>query len=226
MSQLRTIPEARPLPPAPLAEAPGPLADASAAALLRTLGSSHPDTASHSAVVAELSVGVAEKIGATAERLQEIRLTALLHDVGKLGVPLDVLEKEEPLTDAEVEQMQRHTEIGERMVRTMPGLWELGPAIRACHERWDGQGYPDGLQGEEIPLASRIVFVCDAYDAMTSNRNYGAATPPEIALHEIVVQAGVQFCPRSAEALVDLLSGPFRLLGARRRSAISPRNVA
>ena len=102
--------------------------------------------------------------------------------------------------------MRRHPVFSERMVRDIPGLEHLGPAVRAEHERWDGTGYPDGLAGEAIPLASRITLVCDAYDAMTSDRPYRPALAVESAREEIARGMGSQFCPTAAQALLDVLA--------------------
>jgi HD-GYP domain-containing protein (c-di-GMP phosphodiesterase class II) len=227
MSRLQVIPSPRDVvPPPPIgADGSAPLADASAAALLRALGTFHPATASHSEAVVELARRVGKSMGVSGGPLADVELTALLH-VGKIRVPRDLFDKPGPLDEDELATVRRHSVLGERLARAMPGLWHLGPAIRACHERWDGHGYPDGLAGEQIPLASRIVFVCDAYDVMTSDRGHHKAAPQGVALHELVVNAGVQFCPTSAEALVEVLSGPFRLLGARRRNAISIEHTA
>lgn len=211
-----TDPSGPPLPsPLPSATGADTLAEASTEALLRALESFHPGTASHSEAVVDLATRVARAMSLPPERLERVRLTALLHDIGKLNVPAEILDKPGPLTDSELALVQRHAVLGGRLVMAMPGLWHLSRLIRACHERWDGEGYPDGLREEAIPLPSRIVFVCDAYDAMTSDRSYREALPQGVALHEIVAQSGTQFCPASAEALIEVVSGPFRLLGAR-----------
>jgi len=106
--------------------------------------------------------------------------------------------------------MRRHPLVGARIVASMPGLAHLVPVIRAAHERWDGCGYPDGLWGEAIPLASRIVFACDAFHAMTSNRPYRRALPSGIAAAELRKGAGAQFCPRTVDALLATLGRPKR----------------
>ncbi|HEX2393331.1 MAG TPA: HD-GYP domain-containing protein [Solirubrobacterales bacterium] len=204
------------LPPTSVPGSSAPLATASAAALLDALREKDSATALHSESVVELAVRVAGELSLTPVEVREVELTALLHDVGKLAIPLSLLEKPGALDDFELATMHRHTEHGERLVRAMPGLWQVAPLVRASHERWDGQGYPDGLSGEEIPLASRIVFVCDAYDAMTSHRRYRRTLPQSFALQEIAACAGSQFCPMAAGALIAVVTGPFRRL--RRRS--------
>ncbi len=114
-----------------------------------------------------------------------------------------------PLNDAEWKLMKMHPVIGEEIVASTKGLSHLAPAIRADHERWDGEGYPDGLSGEEIPIASRIVLVCDAFHAMTSDRPHRKALGVEAALGELRKNAGAQFCPRTVEAFVGMVEqGP------------------
>ena len=130
---------------------------------------------------------------------------ALLHDVGKLAIPQAILAKPGALDDAEWATMRSHPEIGAAAVAEVRELAHLAPAVRASHERWDGTGYPDGLAGYDIPIASRITAVCDAYDAMTSDRPYRAARSHLVALAELLACAGTQFCPHCADALVDEL---------------------
>ncbi len=135
-----------------------------------------------------------------------VEQAALLHDVGKIGIPDAILNKKGALDEAEWEVMKTHPEIGERMAALTDGLAHLAPILRAEHERWDGGGYPVGLSGEEIPLGSRIVLVCDAYHAMTSDRPYRKAMPGSAALEELRKNAGTQFCPYTVEALLAALS--------------------
>ncbi len=163
-------------------------------------------TGEHSRFVVDLATRVAEHMGVPREALAEVQQVALLHDIGKLAVPDAVLNKPGPLDPDEWTAMREHPEIGARIVGAIPELTHLGPSIRAEHERWDGRGYPDGLAGRAIPVASRIVFVCDAYHAMTSNRPYRRALTQEDAMEEIRSAAGSQFCPETARALSELLS--------------------
>jgi HD-GYP domain-containing protein (c-di-GMP phosphodiesterase class II) len=118
-------------------------------------------------------------------------------------VPNEVLLKPGPLDDEEWRIMRSHTIIGERILRTVPGLVDIAIAVRHEHERWDGAGYPDGLAAEEIPLASRVVLVCDAFHAMTSDRPYRAALPNDVALRELRENAGTQFDPAVVHALLE-----------------------
>jgi HD-GYP domain-containing protein (c-di-GMP phosphodiesterase class II) len=162
-------------------------------------------TAAHSQEVVGYAVAVARRMGLDERRQAEVEQVALLHDIGKIAVPDQILRKPGSLTEAEWEVMRTHSTQGEELIRNTPGLEHLGPAIRAEHERWDGHGYPDGLSGERIPVASRITFVCDAYHAMTSDRPYRAALSPDAALREIREGTGTQFCPSSAAAFIFVL---------------------
>lgn len=137
------------------------------------------------------------------EEVAEVARVALLHDVGKVvGVEDGILDKPGPLDDAEWELVRRSPVVGERIVASTEGLAHLAPAVRAVYERWDGRGYPDGLSGEGIPIASRIAFVCGAFEAMTSERPYREALDADAALKELERNAGTQFCPRAVEALL------------------------
>ncbi len=163
-------------------------------------------TSEHSEIVLELVGAVARQMGLSATEVAVAEQVGLLHDLGKLAVPDAILHKPGPLDDDEWEVMRGHPEAGARLVAAIPELGHLADAIRAEHERWDGRGYPFGLAGESIPAASRIVFVCDAYHAMTSDRPYRASLPRDAALQEITANAGTQFCPVAAQALVTQLA--------------------
>jgi hypothetical protein len=164
-------------------------------------------TGQHSEQTVELVTRVAEALDLTGDEVSEVKTAALLHDVGKIGIPDDVLHKAGPLDEAEWEVMRRHPEIGERILRAVPGLDGVARAVRHEHERWDGGGYPDRLAGEQIPLASRIVLVCDAFHAMTSDRPYRTRMTEAAALAELRRCAGSQFDPRVVEALETALNG-------------------
>ena len=131
---------------------------------------------------------------------------AALHDVGKLGIPTEILSRRGPLTPEQMAVMRGHPVIGEQIVRQIPGMDEIATAVRHEHERWDGQGYPDGIAGERIPLASRIVFACDAYHAMVSERPYRAALSHADAVVELERNAGTQFDPAIVRTLLDALA--------------------
>ena len=157
----------------------------------------------HSRSVAALATEVARRMRLPEEEVAVVQQAAFLHDVGKVAVPDSILKKRGPLDHAELEAMREHAAAGARIVGSIPSLAHLAPLIRATHERWDGEGYPDGLSGEEIPLASRIVHACDAWHAMTSDRPYRRALGRE-ALDELTENMGEQFDPRVALALVDV----------------------
>jgi HD-GYP domain-containing protein (c-di-GMP phosphodiesterase class II) len=161
-------------------------------------------TGNHSREVVSLSLAVADSLGLPTRQRRSAELTALLHDVGKIRIPAEIIGKPAALTDEERAVINTHTIEGERMLERVGGLLgEVGRLVRSCHERWDGQGYPDGLAGEEIPLVARIVCCCDAYNAMTTDRPYRAALPAGEALAEVERNAGTQFDPRVVEALSE-----------------------
>ncbi|HEX8645284.1 MAG TPA: HD-GYP domain-containing protein [Thermoleophilaceae bacterium] len=163
-------------------------------------------TASHCRSVVELAAAVADELGMGYEKRQELEIAALLHDVGKIAIPNDILNKPAKLTDEEFALMKTHTIEGQALLDRVGGrLAKVGEVVRSCHERWDGRGYPDGLAGEEIPEAARIVFTCDAYSAMTTDRPYRNAMPVEDAIAELRKNSGTQFEPRVVEALVAVV---------------------
>ena len=159
-------------------------------------------TADHSRSVVGLVHAVADEMGIDTERRQELEFAALLHDIGKITIPKELLNKPSALTVAEFEVMKTHTIEGQFMLDRVGGLLgRVGEIVRSCHERWDGTGYPDGLLAGEIPLESRIVFACDAYNAMTTDRPYRPALTVSAALAELKAGAGTQFDPAVAKAL-------------------------
>jgi HD-GYP domain-containing protein (c-di-GMP phosphodiesterase class II) len=163
-------------------------------------------TGSHSRDVVELVLAVAEQLGLGADSQRMAEFTALLHDVGKLKIPSEVINKNGPLDDEERELMNQHTILGEEMLERAGGLLgEVGPLVRSCHEHWDGNGYPDRLSGEEIPLVARIVCTCDAWSAMTTDRSYRSALSLEDAAAELRRCAGTQFDPKVVDALAAVL---------------------
>jgi HD-GYP domain-containing protein (c-di-GMP phosphodiesterase class II) len=174
-------------------------------ALVTALVARDSYTGDHSHVVAEYAEAVAWRMGLSKVEVAEVEQAAKLHDVGKVGVRDGLLEKTGVLSEAEREDMQAHAKIGEEIVSSTRGLAHLAPVIRAVHEHWDGGGYPDGLSGEEIPLASRIILVCDTFHAMTSDRPYSKAMDTQTALEELNENAGKQFCPRTVEVFLDVV---------------------
>jgi HD-GYP domain-containing protein (c-di-GMP phosphodiesterase class II) len=163
-------------------------------------------TAYHCRSVVELATAVGQELKLKPDDLQELEIAALLHDVGKIAIPKEILNKPARLTDAEFELMKTHTVEGQALLDRIGGrLARVGTIVRSCHERWDGRGYPDGMLGEEIPLAARIVFCCDAYSAMTTNRPYRSAMSRAEAVTELRENAGSQFEPRIVDALIRVL---------------------
>jgi HD-GYP domain-containing protein (c-di-GMP phosphodiesterase class II) len=156
--------------------------------------------------VVTLARAVARRLGLDEVQVSEVAHVALLHDLGKIAVPDAILRKPGPLTAHEQGLMRQHPVVGADIVASTPDLAHLAPAIRAEHERWDGAGYPDGLAGEDIPIASRITLVCDAFHAMTSHRPYRRAMSAEAARAEIRRASGTQFCPGAATALLQITS--------------------
>jgi len=163
-------------------------------------------TGVHSRDVVDLALRVADGLELGARERRDLEFAALLHDVGKVRVPNEIINKPGPLSDEERRVMERHTVEGEQLLLRVGGLLgEIGRVVRSCHERWDGKGYPDGLAGEQIPLLARIVSCCDAYNAMTSDRSYRKALPAAQAQAELVACSGTQFDPRVVDALVASL---------------------
>jgi HD-GYP domain-containing protein (c-di-GMP phosphodiesterase class II) len=169
-------------------------------ALLRTVQEGHPELGLHQDKVAGLARTTAMMLGLDAEEIDVTIRAAELHDIGKVAIPDEILNKAEPLTEHEWTFIRRHTIVGERILAASPALAPVAAIVRASHEAWDGTGYPDGLSGETIPLAARIVAVCDAFDVMTSARAYQPALPASEAVAELISCAGHQFDPRVVAA--------------------------
>lgn len=186
-------------------ELAGAKAETGVEALLAALNAHDGYTGEHSQAVVDLVEQVARRLSLPENQVRAAKQIALLHDIGKLGIADHVLRKPGPLDSNEWRVMREHPIIGARIVESIAGLFELGPAIRAEHERWDGNGYPDGLSGESIPLESRIAFVCDAYHAMISHRPYRQAMPESAARFEMRRKAGSQFDPVAVHALLAVL---------------------
>jgi diguanylate cyclase (GGDEF)-like protein len=190
--------------------------------LLTALREESPALHDHLAGVAELAAGVAEELGLDAEERDEVRRAAELHDVGKMAIPDAILSKPGPLDQAEWEFIRKHTLIGERIIGAAPALVPVARLVRSSHERWDGGGYPDGLAGEAIPLGSRIIAACDAYEAMVGERPYSVAMVAARALEEMDNGAGRQFDPRVAAALCEVVECDSGGDGHRPLRAASP----
>jgi len=159
-------------------------------------------TGEHCKDVVRLALAVARQLGLDTDGQRTVEFGALLHDIGKIAVPKEIVNKPGKLDEREWEIIKTHTVEGQRMLARVGGfMGRVGWIVRSHHERWDGGGYPDGLRGQDIPLAARIISCCDAFDAMTTTRPYRRAMPHSVALAELVRHAGAQFDPHVVDAL-------------------------
>ncbi len=173
--------------------------------LLQAFQERYPDLRAHQHGVGTLVLALGRRMGLDGEELDVLARAAELHDVGKIAIPDAILGKPDRLDEEEWRFMRRHTILGERILMAASALRPVARLVRASHERFDGGGYPDGLRGQEIPLGARIIFVCDAYDAMTSERAYSPAVTPAEAIAELRACAGAQFDPDIVDAFVQTL---------------------
>lgn len=178
--------------------------DDAIARLLDLAEEAAPEVAAHMERTSRLIRLFAVEAGLPDTLVRTVVRTARLHDIGMLAIPPWVLEKPGPLNEVERRMIQGHPVMGQQMVERKPALMSLGPLIRSTHERWDGNGYPDGLEGAAIPLPSRIVAVGDAFDAMTHERSYSRARTSEQALAELRRAAGAQFDPGAVALFCDV----------------------
>ena len=174
--------------------------------LLRMLREMQPEFVEHIPVVAEHARATAQQLGLTGEAVDEVIYAAELHDIGKLAIPETMLTKPSALDEEEWALMRRHTVIGERIIAAAPALSRAARLVRSSHEAFDGSGYPDALAGVEIPLGARIIAVCDAFDAMISNRPYTPPKTTDQALAELQRCAGTQFDPAIVQAFEQVIS--------------------
>jgi HD-GYP domain-containing protein (c-di-GMP phosphodiesterase class II) len=172
--------------------------------LARVMDLSDPATSEHSRDIADLVPRVGKVMGVRGDAAAELELAARFHDIGKVAVPEEILRKPGPLDDREWHLMACHAEWGAELLRHLPECGTIARIVRHHHERYDGGGYPDGLRGAEIPLASRIITVCDAYGAMISDRPYRRALPRRHALNELRDGAGEQFDPAAVAAVLSV----------------------
>ena len=176
--------------------------------LLQALAARSPELGPHLDEVACLAGELAEALEMSAEEIEQVRTAGELHDVGKMAIPDAILGKPGTLDEAEWEFVRRHSVVGERIVAAAPALLPVSKLVRSVHERWSGGGYPDDLSGGEIPLGARVLAVCDAYHAMTSDRPYRRAMPVEAALLELRRCASSQFDPDVVKAFCRLIEDP------------------
>ena len=180
-------------------------------------------TGFHSRSVVSLSVAVADAMGLSSKQRRNVEFGALLHDVGKIAVPKEIINKPGPLTDDEWLVIKTHTIEGQRMLDRVGGLLsEVGRIVRSSHEKWDGSGYPDGLVGDEIPVESAIVACCDAFNAMTTDRSYRAAMSLDEAIEELEANAGSQFSPDVVQSVIRVLRADPLAAGARGPRVATP----
>jgi len=187
-------------------------------ALMSTVEAKDEYTASHEQQVAELAELVALRLEVPRAQARDVRYAALLHDVGKVAIPSEILLKPAALSDSEWVTMQSHAAVGGALVKRIPAFAHLADAVRASHERWDGRGYPDGLAGETIPLAARIIAACDTYEAMVTDRPYRSARTSAEAHAELLRVAGSQLDSKIVTALLEELG-----LSGRRYNDPPPR---
>jgi HD-GYP domain-containing protein (c-di-GMP phosphodiesterase class II) len=178
-------------------------------ALANALEANDEYTSSHARWITDLSLKVGAGLGLDARALKRLELGALFHDIGKIGIPEAILSKPGPLTPDERRLVEKHPELGERIIAPIDRLEEVRPIVRHCHERFDGTGYPDGKSAEDIPIESRIILVCDAYHAMTTDRPYRKRLPTEEALRRLDEGAGTQFDPDVVEVCKRVLAESF-----------------
>ncbi|MEN3340735.1 MAG: hypothetical protein V7644_139, partial [Actinomycetota bacterium] len=175
-------------------------------ALANALEANDEYTSTHARWISDLSLRVGRNLGLGAPALKRLELGALLHDIGKIGIPSSILSKPGRLTAEERRVIESHPALGEQIIAPIDRLQDVRPVVRHCHERWDGRGYPDALAGEKIPLESRIIFVCDAYHAMTTDRPYRKRLSHPEAVRRLAEGAGTQFDARVVEACLDVLA--------------------
>lgn len=171
--------------------------------IIKTLNEKNRREEQHSQRVSEICRSLGEAIGLSEEEVSELHTTGLLHDIGKIAVPENILNKNDELTEAEWIELRRHPEVGYRILNTVEEMSEIAKSVLYHHERWDGSGYPKGLRGRQIPLQSRILSIADSYDAMTSVRTYGSELSPQSAAAQLLGNAGTQFDPELARVFVE-----------------------
>jgi diguanylate cyclase (GGDEF)-like protein len=173
-------------------------------ALANALEANDEYTSSHARWITDMALEVGRELRLDAKTLKRLELGALFHDIGKIGIPTSILSKPGPLTDEERAVIETHPELGERILAPITRLEDVRRIVRHCHERWDGDGYPDKKAAEDIPIESRVILVCDAFHAMTTDRPYRSRLPIEEAIRRLAESAGTQFDPAVVEAFIRL----------------------
>lgn len=172
-------------------------------AIITTLHEKNKREEQHSHRVSSLCKSMGEALNLSEGEIEELKTVGLLHDIGKIAIDENILNKPGRLTDVERKEIMGHPEIGYRILSTVNDMTDIAGFVLCHHERWDGKGYPKGLKGEEIPFVSRIIAITDAYDAMTSERSYRSALPEEVALNELQINAGIQFDPELVKVFIE-----------------------
>lgn len=179
-------------------------------AIITTLHEKNKREEQHSHRVSTLCENMGKVLGLPEDEIKELKTVGLLHDIGKIAIEENILNKPGRLTVEERQEIEKHPEIGYRILNTVNDMAEMAEYVLAHHERWDGRGYPKGLKGEEIPLQSRIITIADSYDAMISERSYRSALPEEVAIKELKVNAGIQFDPKLISIFIEkVLDKPY-----------------
>jgi putative nucleotidyltransferase with HDIG domain len=173
-------------------------------ALANALEANDEYTSSHTRWITDMALRVGEALGFESAELKLLELGALFHDIGKIGIPTSILQKPGPLSPEERKIIEMHPELGERILEPIGRLAEVRKVVRSCHERWDGGGYPDGKSGEEIPFDARIILVCDAFHAMTTDRPYRKRLSVEEACRRLREGSGTQFDPAVVDVFLSL----------------------
>jgi HD-GYP domain-containing protein (c-di-GMP phosphodiesterase class II) len=174
------------------------------ASLANALEANDAYTSSHARWITDMSLLVGRKLQLDRDALKRLELGALFHDIGKIGIPSEILQKPGPLTDEEFAIVKEHPELGAKILAPIERLADVRPIVRACHERWDGLGYPDGTSGDDIPLEARVVLVCDAFHAMVTDRPYRMRLAATEAVRRLCEASGSQFDPAVVEAFIGL----------------------
>jgi len=177
--------------------------------VMKALNEKDPYTQGHSIRVTEYALKIGEVLGLDKEKMKELELASVLHDIGKLGIPDKILKKPGRLTKEEFATMRQHSEKGEQMLAGIADLESYKKYVRSHHERYDGFGYPDGLKGDNIPLISRIIFVADTFDAMTSDRPYRKGLSIEVTIDELIKCSGTQFDPMVVGTFIRIIKETY-----------------
>src|SRR5207247_7772409 len=184
-------------------------------ALANALEANDEYTSSHARWITDMALKVGRELGFDAATLKRVEFGALFHDIGKIGVPTSILLKPGPLSPEERKIIELHPELGERILEPIDRLAEVRGIVRSCHERWDGDGYPDGKTGDEIPIESRVIFVCDAFHAMTTDRPYRKRLGVDEACRRLREAAGTQVDPAVVDVFLSLPWGHVPVAGRR-----------